>query len=317
MSTKKSAKVPQVLNPRVTADIDTLRTAQALQRHQEWVSQESDEIPELLAEVGFSLMGKVINPVSTGGQAYVATRGDDLVIAFRGSGGDDLSETARNVIADINAIRVRPKEILNDRKSKVRVHKGFYTNYLAFRDTVIKHVRAVPNAHVYVTGFSLGSALATVCAFDISVNENRRVTLHGAGTPRVGNRAFARLMAQQVPHTLRMVLTTDPVNRVPVQLEGSKTFHHVGDLMELHIDGAPVPLNEIERRLPEVPRVADHNRNKYASMIASFIDRFEAQPKLLMQVWGDNPLQNAADRERGLRLADLLGMDDDEEEDDE
>lgn len=311
--TTSAAELAHVLFPRVGPDLETLRTAQSLQRHQEWVSQESDEIPGLLRKVGFSLLGEVINPISTGGQAYVAIRDHQAVVAFRGSGGDNLRQTLLNSLADARVRRVKPREIVPIKgRSAVKVHVGFYENYLEFRDEIRRNVRSLDQHEVYVTGFSLGSALATLCALDLAVNENLNVTLHGMGTPRVGNRAFGELLEQKVPRVLRTALTGDPVTRVPLQIDSARSFHHAGHLLELQLDGSPVPLHDITGRLKDGYELGDHNRNKYASMIASLIEQLGNDPNLLEREWGERPLQKAAERERGPLFGSPEDDDDDE-----
>lgn len=295
---QQSASSQHHLTPHVADDLPTLRTAAALQRHQEWVSQESARIPGLLASAGFTLVGDVINPISTGGQAYVAQRGRQAVIAFRGSGGDTLKDTVLNALADAAAIRVKPEEVIGKAKSRVRVHMGFYETYLEFRQAIDARVRALGGAEIYVTGFSMGSALATLTALDLTLNKGIHVTLHGMGTPRVGNASFAELVAAQVPRTLRAVLSADPVPRVPPESASRRGYRHVGGLLVLEEDGAPVPLLRISGRVLSSPQLQAHDRDRYARMIQGLISRMEARAELLRESWGANPLLAAAEAER-------------------
>lgn len=56
-----------------------------------------------------------------------------------------------------------------------QVHAGFYKSWLSVRDTVMKTVDACTGGekdwHVYVTGHSLGGALAQLCTFELSKRE--------------------------------------------------------------------------------------------------------------------------------------------------
>lgn len=299
---KNAADFDQTLSPGVDADLPTLLTARALQRHQTWVSDDASKIPKLVQRAGFKLVRDVITPARTGGQAYIAQRGDQVVIAFRGSTGDNLAETLLNVLVDSKIRRVPPEKILkSDGEPEPMVHEGFYENYLEFRDEIRGAIRDLRDKEFYVTGFSLGSALATLCALDLTLNEGCRVTLHGMGTPRVGNAAFARCVAHHVPRTLRTVLTSDPISRVPPQLATPRGFQHTGALMELEEDGSPVPLEKINGRLIDRTRLGDHDTGKYAAMIQGLIDRFAQDPPLLVRRWGKAPLQTAAERERAVR----------------
>ena len=285
------------LTPEVGPTLDTLRTALALQRHQEWVSGPVEAIPGALAGVGFSLVGAVVQPDYTGGRAYVAVRGPQAVVAFRGSGGDSVDQTMLNVLADAKVRRVVPFELAG-KDASVKVHQGFYETWLAFRHELAQRLRALTAPEVYVTGFSMGSALATLCALDVALQGRAKVTFHGAGTPRVGNRAFGDRMAQQVPQALRTVLNSDPVARVPLQTTTNRRFRHVGALLELDADGAPVPLEQITGRLMDCPAIKDHDRERYRHMLERIIERFSANPRVLHERWGEDPLTRAAVVER-------------------
>lgn len=285
----------QVFVPDVLPTLATLRTALALQRHQEWVSQPAADIPKLLAQAGFVLVVPVIQPEMSGGQAYVARRPGETVVSFRGSGGDDLDQTLLNSLHDADALLVRPRELLESLEQiGLEVHRGFYRNYLDFRETVRVAVAKNPDDPVYVTGFSLGSSLATLCAMDLAHNDARAVTLHGMGTPRVGNSKFVDFMSKNVPNMLRTVFNLDPVPRLPPHISELLGFSHAGKLMELQQDGTPVPLLEIDGRVLTHEAIKDHNRDKYEAMIAGLIGMFEANSATLVNAWGDPPLQNAA-----------------------
>lgn len=76
------------------------------------------------------------------------------------------------------------------------MHKGFYLGYLSVaqqvRDNIKEHLQKYPKAKIYVTGFSLGGALATVAALDIKYNFGHVDEYYGFGQPRVGNKFFAK-----------------------------------------------------------------------------------------------------------------------------
>lgn len=77
-----------------------------------------------------------------------------------------------------------------------RVHHGFYSAYVtSFKDVLSARVtelhRLHPDYKVYVTGHSLGAAMATLSAADLSVVS--QIPIEGVytfGSPRVGNLAF-------------------------------------------------------------------------------------------------------------------------------
>lgn len=288
------------LTPGVGADLPTFTTLLNLQRHTEWVSQPPDQVPALVQAAGFALIGGVINPPRTGGQAYVATRGQDVVVAFRGSGGDTEAKTVMNILTDSQVIRVTPKE-LNPPSRQCKVHDGFYKNYLTFRDTLHGSLAAVPNARVFVTGFSLGSALAALAAFDIAQNLKRPVTAHMLGTVRTGNLAWKTAWEAAVPAGLRLTLEEDFAARIPLFVDNRMGFNHLGRLLDLFYDGVPVKFDWIDGRLRDGTKdgaeVSAHNRDKYAAAVAAFIEQFKQNPNVLGLPPKQDPLLAAANAE--------------------
>jgi len=286
--------VPQVFVPTIQPTTETFQTAAALQRHQEWVSGEASSIPGILSENGFSLIGGVIDLNSS--QAYVARRDDLVVVAFRGSGGSGTGQTIVNALKDARILRIAPTEITD--QEGVKVHKGFYEDYLSLRSAVRSRVAEAPGVHVYSTGFSLGHSLSALCALDLVLNDGRAVTQHGMGTPRIGNDAFVELFDDKVP-SLRTVFTLDPVPRVPLYTGPRHGFSHAGRLLELYASGAPVPTDKINGRLLTASEgFSHHNRDQYAAAIAGFLDLFADDASVLVDADGHGPLGASARAER-------------------
>lgn len=288
------------LSPGVGTDLPTFTTLLHLQRHTEWVSQPPAQVPALLQAAGFTLLGGVIDPPGTGGQAYVATHGQDVVIAFRGSQGETELKTIENIADDALILRAVPRK-LNPPSRSCRVHDGFYRNYLQFRDAIHQRLAQVPQARVFVTGFSLGSALAALCAFDIATNLGRPVTAHMLGTVRTGNLAWKKAWEAAVPAGLRFALEEDYAARIPLHVSDSLGFNHVARLLETTYDGTPVPLDRLDGRFRDGPsedaEFSAHNRDKYAAAISAFIQKFRANPQVLGVPQRQDPLRAAAQAE--------------------
>ena len=84
--------------------------------------------------------------------------------------------------------------------------------------------------HVFVTGHSLGGALATLFAAELaeSVAAGARactVTMYNYGSPRVGNRAFVRRFNRAVPDAVRVINGSDLVPTLPA-LMGYRHVDH-------------------------------------------------------------------------------------------
>ena len=64
---------------------------------------------------------------------------------------------------------------------------------------------------VYTTGHSLGGALATIAAVDLSRAFSREVTMYNYGSPRVGCQNFATFYNQVIPKSFRVVNEGDVI----------------------------------------------------------------------------------------------------------
>uniref|UniRef100_A0A161ZLY9 C2 domain-containing protein n=1 Tax=Daucus carota subsp. sativus TaxID=79200 RepID=A0A161ZLY9_DAUCS len=134
-----------------------------------------------------------------------------LVIAFRGTEQvrwKDLRTDLMLVPTGLN-----PERIGGDFKKEVQVHSGFLSAYDSVRTRILSLIKLVTGDiddsgeqlskwHVYVTGHSLGGALATLLALELSSSQlakrgNISVTMYNFGSPRVGNRNFADLYNQE------------------------------------------------------------------------------------------------------------------------
>ncbi|XP_039817929.1 phospholipase A1-Igamma1, chloroplastic-like isoform X3 [Panicum virgatum] len=131
-----------------------------------------------------------------------------LVVAFRGteqSRWKDLRTDLMLVPAGLN-----PERLGGDFKQEIQVHSGFLGAYDSVRNRIMALIRYavgyqdeedaenISRWHVYVTGHSLGGALATLLALELSSSQMAKngvifVTMYNFGSPRVGNRRFAEV----------------------------------------------------------------------------------------------------------------------------
>lgn len=124
------------------------------------------------------------------------------------------------------------------------VHSGFLSAYDSVRGAVLGLVDVALAGEesewtVLLTGHSLGGALATLCAYDLShrswgTRTRPRLQMYNYGSPRVGNKDFAEAYNEKVPDTWRIVNGNDAVTAVP-RLLG---YCHVGHAVYLRPDGS-------------------------------------------------------------------------------
>ena len=120
---------------------------------------------------------------------------------------------------------------------RVRVHAGFRRQAHIIADPVYIMVRNVLKEYnlskIIVTGHSLGGAIATICALDFYdrlITEDIEVAWVSGGSPRVGNRHFAKVFNKKIRTKYRFQYKQDLVCGLPPVLMG---YWHVDRLVRL------------------------------------------------------------------------------------
>ncbi|WP_051287495.1 lipase family protein [Paenibacillus taiwanensis] len=167
----------------------------------------------------------------------------ELIIAFRGT------STTTDWISNIKASQKRFKYV----KENCLTHRGFTDIYASARHDIISILsRLSPDKTLYVTGHSLGGALATLCAVDIAANTAYTAPhLFTFGSPRVGDPAFAKAFAKYVPNTYRIANPFDVVTHAPPTIyklpkrEKRYYYQHVQTLSSLSFQNGSIALNHM------------------------------------------------------------------------
>lgn len=164
-----------------------------------------------------------------GTQAFLMGNSAEIVLAFRGTETDSLADIATD-------LRVR----------KVGgplggyVHRGFLSALLQVWDDRrgfkgIEHSlkdmkKRLGSPSVWVTGHSLGAALATLATAFLVEAGQPVYGLYTFGSPRVGDSAFASAFDSRFKRAYRVVNNNDVVTRVPPR---SLFYDHVGEFWYL------------------------------------------------------------------------------------
>lgn len=224
------AKVEHGLDFRPFVTPAKLQTAFEMQRHIQAISQSGDfatsngELPARRAfeSMGYRLLGRgIINEVgpTSSLRAAVAKQGDAVVVSFRGTSGDTLRETFDNaVMIDAIAAPSPPSFMQRDERQGIAVHAGFHAAYKLLRGDVLRAIAREKGTHLFITGHSMGGALAQLMALDIAANKGddfASLTVITSGAPRVGNAGFKSAFERLVPDNLRIIVNHDPVPSVP------------------------------------------------------------------------------------------------------
>jgi hypothetical protein len=164
--------------------------------------------------------------------AFLASQQEQIIV-FRGS------ESWRDWVCDMLICQVRLH-------SNVYIHGGFFDQLYSNGtiDDIIQTVRSHrtrENPTIWVTGHSLGGALASLCGFELA-RLGYRIQVVTFGSPRVGNKAWQTAFnAQPTLRSLRVTTPRDPVSASPII-----NYYHVGSTLTI---SAPKTENLIEQHV--------------------------------------------------------------------
>ena len=149
-------------------------------------------------------------------QGFVAQSADTLLVVFRGTEPRKIAD----VTSDAEAIRLA----VWDKDTLGSVHEGFFRAFFAAWGKLFGGRKVFPDMlrnaaprKIWITGHSLGGALAQICAAQTALRDAIPVhAVYTFGQPRVGDEQFAAtLHAALGMRTFRLVNNQDVVPRVP------------------------------------------------------------------------------------------------------
>lgn len=212
-----------------------------------------------------------------GTQAYVAWNDSAVIVAFRG--------TQPNQLSDIwNDVDFVPIPWANGGK----VHQGFVAALDAVWDTIAARLRGLPGRTVWFAGHSLGAAIATLAADRVATTAG----VYTLGSPRVGDPEFvAGFNGRHASRSFRYVNHHDVVTHVP---PSRWNFGHVDSERHFDTDGRTAGVSvrdgdvlaaaarHLAERVESIvsasslvpPAVIDHTPRRYTTLVwNAFVDR--------------------------------------------
>ncbi|WP_224724846.1 lipase family protein [Paenibacillus vietnamensis] len=183
---------------------------------------------------------------------FVLTSEQATVLAFRGSG------SAVDWVADFIAQQTSYRPV----KNAGLTHKGFTDIYMSSRNQILDILRQLPaDRPLYITGHSLGGALATLSALDLASNtEFAAPIVYTFGAPRVGDPQFVRKYNATVGTHWRFQNEFDIVPHLPTLVYQSpktkQTYYY------LHVKG------EVKRSFRMGSIAGNHILSSYFSDLA-------------------------------------------------
>ena len=177
-------------------------------------------------DIDFKSLGltsvKWIDDKKSDTQAFVALKEKSLYVVFRGT---SSKKDAQND-ASIDKVPFV--------KDGDKVHIGFLSSWHAVKDVVTKTIDKMGGYDkIVVCGHSLGAAVATLCAYNLShIYDTVDIECCNIGSPRVGNKTFKNNYDNQKIKTLRIVHNNDIVTHSPII-----GYHHVDGMLRIDSDG--------------------------------------------------------------------------------
>ena len=182
---------------------------------------------ETFHRLGLTECDRLIDPLV--GTAGFLIAGDEIIIiVFRGT--EDRLDWLTNVRAEWVALQ-----------GGTRVHTGFFQAYWPVRDklfaSVLRLLEHKPRP-VYLTGHSLGGALAAMATAELANHQEARVrdsiaACYTFGCPRAGDSSFDQYV--KVP----LYRVTNGIDLVPAVPPFFLGYRHVGDTRHFGVVGNP------------------------------------------------------------------------------
>lgn len=174
---------------------------------------------------------------------------DRIVVAFKGTTSKRNLQTSMKIYHErlANVVPTHIDEVDEYERLSIlfggaydaaKIHKGFACAYASVAKRVMRRIKALLDEHsrpVFLTGHSLGGALATICSLDVWVKlriSRRQIFVSTFGSPRVGNNAFMRIYNSVIALHWRIVIDPDMVAKLP-----KVGYRHVGKKVLMTPDG--------------------------------------------------------------------------------
>lgn len=212
--------------------------------------QDKQFVAEIVGRWGTALTGRPKQDIIRCDFRYFNNRGRDtqaymfrtdafMVLAFRGS--QEPQDWMTNLATQLRNFTLQEDGVTALSSYKGRVHTGFFLAWAIIEKSVLAQIRkwreeqtiaGKPALPLYVTGHSLGGALATMATAALVESEIDVAGLYTFGQPRVGDRTFVRqLSASTCGKVFRFVNHNDIVPHVPPPFSlwnPTRFYGHVG-----------------------------------------------------------------------------------------
>ena len=167
------------------------------------------------------------DPKKDGGatRGFLAARQDAIVLVFRGTDIESVQDWAIN----LNALQIQD--------NGAKVHQGFGLALASVWDKITVPLQKLVEQRkrkVWITGHSLGGALATLATRRLLNMKIGQIETHTFGQPRVGDKAMGKQITSPF---YRFAYVSDPVPLVPFGVPKAMDYTHAGTLKQIDAAG--------------------------------------------------------------------------------
>jgi hypothetical protein len=216
----------------------------ALFSQQVYVDDE-ETLNYLVRGMGFTKWVVVRNP-NQRMVGHVLSQGDVAVVAFRGTNPTELYDWLTNL------------DVVFVTTAHGRFHRGFTAAYNSLRSDVSDFLDEAKPKRLWITGHSLGGAMALSCAVDLAVVKNMQPSVVTFGQPRYADANGARWIDSMFRGCyVRFVHGSDIVPRVPFTVPWLFPYSHAGRFVAITDDGF-LPASSINAALTKASSACQH-----------------------------------------------------------
>ena len=161
-------------------------------------------------------------------QALVVADDEKVVVSFRGT------SQSRDWLTNLDYKLVQPDDLFG------KVHSGFHEAFHYVWQTVKETLKSYKGKggtykSIWITGHSLGGALACLATSHLVQEDYPVYGLYTFGQPRVGDRAFARILNSEFKDRYFIFVNhQDIVTRIPTREMG---YSHAGNILYFDAEG--------------------------------------------------------------------------------
>jgi len=142
-----------------------------------------------------------------------------IYIVFRGT--DSLEDVTYDLTFE--KTKFDTNYLYDQKEDDSKIHKGFHDQlfkskiYQDFFDKTMEILNSRPFTRVYITGHSLGGALATIFGYVLSKYTYKFITVHSFASPKIGDRKWkCNFKNRHNLHLTRVIVSSDPVPLFPI-----------------------------------------------------------------------------------------------------